>query len=315
MKHLYLLFLSLSVFTLTAQEAMTLEAVQDSVNNQLALFPQEKMHVHTDRNLYVPGEKIWFKAYVVDALTHQSPTVSQYAYMELINSSDSLVQRVTVRCDENGLFHGNLFLSELVPEGDYTLRAYTRHMENLGDDYFFKKPVRINNLKAAEKQDKKKSGVTGDYEVSFFPEGGYLTEGINCKVAFKALNRNGATENVTGEVVDAEGNRITTANTVYAGMGYFHFIPETGKDYFFIGKNQSGQEKRFTLPAAKQTCSIAVYYRNKRYFVEVKQSPDLAEQTLYMLVHCRGDVLYYAQWNNNKPSFAFPEEPLPAGVI
>jgi uncharacterized protein YfaS (alpha-2-macroglobulin family) len=106
-------------FAVSAQDKLTLESIQDSVIKQLELFPQEKIHLHTDRTMYVPGEKIWFKAYVVDAFSLQFPTHSQYVYVELINSSDSLVHRVMVSCDENNLFHGHIFLSEVVPEGYY----------------------------------------------------------------------------------------------------------------------------------------------------------------------------------------------------
>ena len=173
-KQLFLcLFLNFSLLA-NAQLTVTQDAIQDSILTQLTLFPQEKLHLHTDRTVYVPGEKIWFKVYVADAATHQS-TYSQYAYVELINPSDSLVRRVMVRSDTTGLFHGNLFLSDYIPEGDYMLKAYTRFMENLGDDYFFTKPIRINNLESEKtKQEKKQSN--NNYEVSFFPEGGNLTD-------------------------------------------------------------------------------------------------------------------------------------------
>lgn len=35
------------------------------------------------RDIYVPGEKIWFKAYLTDAATHRYPTGSRYVYAEL----------------------------------------------------------------------------------------------------------------------------------------------------------------------------------------------------------------------------------------
>ena len=135
----------LFVCTFVSAQNLTFEAVQDSLLKQLSVFPQEKIHVHTDRTMYVPGEKIWFKAYVVDAFSHLSPTYSQYVYVELINASDSLVHRVMVSGDENGLFHGYFMLPNIA-EGDYTLRAYTRYLDNLGDDYFFKKNIRIGSI-------------------------------------------------------------------------------------------------------------------------------------------------------------------------
>ena len=139
MKWLTLVLLIVSVLV-NAPEVISIEALQDSLSKQMELYPQEKIYLHTDRTMYVPGEKIWFKAYIVDAFSHQFPTNSRYAYIELINASDSLIHRVMVPEDSNGLFHGNLFLSEFIPEGDYTLMAYTRYMmENQGDDNFFNK--------------------------------------------------------------------------------------------------------------------------------------------------------------------------------
>ena len=151
MKRIVLFFLSVSVLV-SAQELVRIEDVQDRIISQMAIFPQEKVHLHTDRDMYIPGKKIWFRVYAVDAFSHRLPTNSRYAYVELIDSADSLMYRVTVTADGNGLLHGHLSLTEFIPAGDYTLRAYTRYMENLGDDYFFKKNIRIGSLRAMEKK-------------------------------------------------------------------------------------------------------------------------------------------------------------------
>ena len=329
-------FSLLSVMNVIAQERITPDSVQGKIFTQLAVYPQEKMHLHTDRNLYVPGEKIWFKAYIVDAFTHQSPTYSRYAYIELINSSDELIHRVMITGDEEGLFHGYIFLSELIPEGDYTLRAYTRYMENLGEDYFFKRHIRIAALKTGllhpdgfAKTDAlpslrasptslrgtKQSSHNNDYEVSFYPEGGYLTEGVSCRVAFKALDNTGAVEAVTGVIVDEEGNRIGETHTIHSGMGSFTFTPEAGKVYYLDCKNPSGQEKRFQLPAAQKTYTIAAGYNDSRHLVEVIKSPGLPDVPLYLVAHCKGEILYYDAWNYRERAISFSRDRFPSGVI
>ena len=303
--------------------AVNISGIQDSIYKQLELFPQEKIHLHTDRNMYVPGERIWFTAFVVDAFTHRSPTFSQYAYVELVNASDSLVRRVMVRRDEFGLFHGNIFLSDFVPEGNYTLRAYTRYMENLGDDYFFKKHIRINNLNVGLPHPDRfavsspSPSLSGGqlYDVSFYPEGGYLVEDINCRVAFKALNSKGAAESITGVIVDNDNNRIAEINTVHAGMGSFAFTPEAGKTYFLNCKNQSGTTNRFQLPPAQKTYALSVGFQKDRYFVEVRSSPDMPELPLFLLVHCRGEILYFDLWNYQDGAITFSGDLFPSGVI
>jgi len=315
MRWLCLILLNISMFVVCAQDVMTLDAVQDSVNIQLAFFPQEKIHLHTDRDIYVPGEKIWFKVYVVDALSHHSQTYSQYAYVELINSSNSLIQRVMVSRDEFDMFHGNIFLSEMIPDGDYTLRAYTRYLENLGDDYFFYKHIRISNLNEESMQARRQSRMSNDFDVSFFPEGGYLTDGVVCKVAFKALNKSGVSEVITGKIVDENERTIVEVNTVYAGMGLFSIETEAGKTYFLVCKNQSGQEKRFKLPGAQKTYTLEVGQRNNRFLVGIKKSPELPEQPLYLLVHCRGLILYYNLWNHQNSFIPLNCDQLPSGII
>ena len=314
MKWRYLFILLFGALVSSAQERLMSGAVQDSIIKQYNISPQEKIHLHTDRTMYVPGEKIFFKAYVVDVFTHQPCTYSQYAYVELIDSSDSLIHRVMVTHDENGLFHGHIFLADLMPEGDYTLRAYTRHMENLGDDYFFKKHIRVSALNETPKPAGGRR-PRPDYDVSFFPEGGNLPEGVVNRVAFKALNQQGASETVTGEIVDKEGNRLTGVTTDFAGMGSFTYLPEQGKEYFLVCKNSNGQEKRFKLPAAQKTYTIYTNYRNKRHLIQMNKSPDLPEKRFYILVHCRGVVYYFAPWVHQHEFISFANDRLPSGII
>ena len=317
--------------------------VESNFMTQLEVFSQEKLHLHTDRNWYVPGEKIWFKAYLTDAVTLQPTTNSRYVYVELISAQDSLIGRVMIR-PENGMYYGHLFLSERIPEGNYTLRAYTRYMENLGDDYFFKKNIRIGNLDSDKKQpsptesgNKNVQLTTGDFDVSFFPEGGNLVEGASCKVAFKALNRDGYSETITGEITDEAGSVVTSIQTIHAGMGVFNYIPQLGKRYFLKCKNENGLEKQFELPQADpRACALTVSQRNGRLTVEVRKPADYPDTPCYLLGHCRGMVFHFsaiqgiaghARNDSGAPlslwrgaggegnDISFPEKELPGGVL
>lgn len=317
---LYLSFQFLCTF-ISAQE-ITPEAVQDSILKQLEICPQEKIHLHTDRTIYISGEKIWFKAYLVDAFSHQSPTPSKFVYIELINASDSLLHRVMVREDENGLFHGHIHLSQKTPEGDYTLRAYTRYLENLGDDYFFKKNIRIGKINNNDESRILNYGNGGDgedkqenFDVSFFPEGGNLTEGVVSRIAFKALNQQGTSAFITGEIVDGAGASVADVSTIFAGMGSFAFIPEQGKTYYMNCKNSTGWPMRYKLPTAKKTMSLSVSSGSGQHLIQVKKSPGIIDSPLYLLVHCRGEVFYFAPWNHHAEYISILKEQLPAGVI
>jgi len=302
---------------------------------QLSVYPQEKIHLHTDRNFYVPGERIWLKAYVTDAATHLHSTQSRYVYVELISPADTLVSRVMIR-PENEMYSGHIFLSEIIPEGDYTLRAYTRYMENLGDDYFFKKNIRIGtltgrnsggaDLQSSPDNDGANARVTNlkpetknsDFDVSFFPEGGNLVEGVWCNIALKALNSAGYPETIAGEITDGQGLVIQSVQTFHAGMGVFSLMPEFGKRYFLKCRNGNGLEKQFELPQPDpNACSLTVsrLNLNQRIAVEVRKSANAPDIPCYLLAHCRGTVVYFEAWNRNNKAVVFSEEDLPSGII
>ena len=306
--------------------------IEENIYNQLTIYPQEKIHLHTDRDYYAPGEKLWFKAYLTDAVTHLFPTDSRYVYVELIDSRDSLVNRVMIR-PENGMFYGHLQIAAGIQEGNYTLRAYTRYMENVGDDYFFKKNIRISPSPSLPNREGER-GAAGrnaeqkhytpllgelegaSFDVSFFPEGGNLVEGAFCKVAIKALSRTGYAETISGILVDETGVEITMIQTEYAGMGAFTFIPMAGKRYLLKCQNNDGIEKQFELPQADPHAqALTVIQRNKMITIGVHRPADSPDMPCYLLGHCRGMVFYFSAFGSINDFITFPEESLPAGVL
>jgi len=306
------------------EKKFLLDDIAQYFDKQLSIYPQEKIHLHTDRDYYVPGERIWFKAYVTDAATHQHTTQSRYVYVELISPVDTLVYRVIIR-PENDMYHGYLFLSEIIPEGNYTLRAYTRYMENLGDDYFFKKNIRIGNLeggnegRSGNRGNRESRGNRNNFDVTFFPEGGNLVEGVWNKVAFKALNQMGHFETITGTIVDETGAEITSVQTLYAGMGVFAYIPESGKRCFLKCRNENGLEKQFELPMPNPRANtLSITQNNKRISVSIRispQSPNSSNIPFYLLAQCRGEVLYFSVWDQKNEYITFAEEGFPSGII
>ena len=145
-----LLFL-MSLQISEAQQVVNDKIGSDMVSlflNQLEAFPQEKIYLHTDKPYYISGERIWFRAHLADAATHYPVSYSRYVYVELINPLDSIVSRVKIRQDEEEAYHGCLPIPSDVPEGDYTMRAYTTFMRSQDENYFCTKTIRIGDPQA-----------------------------------------------------------------------------------------------------------------------------------------------------------------------
>ena len=96
-------------------------------------YPQEKVYIHMDNRSYFLGDTIWFKAYVVEANTHELTTMSKILYVELLNESGVLLECKKLQV-ENGMCHGEFALDEEYRTGYYELRAYTRYMLNFGNN-------------------------------------------------------------------------------------------------------------------------------------------------------------------------------------
>lgn len=110
---------------------------------QLTEWPHEKIYVQTDKSVYLSGERIWLRSHLVEATTHIPAFLSRYVYVELFNPFDQLIQRIKIKPDNMGVYSGYLDLDEELPEGSYTLRAYTRYMRNQGNEAFFKKTIHV----------------------------------------------------------------------------------------------------------------------------------------------------------------------------
>lgn len=138
-------FLCLIFFYPHTAKTQTQEAssIEELFLKQLSHFPQEKIHVQTDKSYYVSGETLWLRAHLVDALLLRQANASRYVYVELIDPLSAVVNRVMLHSDSMGYFHGNIMLDEALPEGNYMLRAYTRFMQNQGEDYFFQKYIHV----------------------------------------------------------------------------------------------------------------------------------------------------------------------------
>ena len=118
--------------------------IEQRILDYYARVPQERIYLHTDRPYYVPGDTVWFRAHLVDAVTHTPISRSKYVYVELLdNAADTLCQRIIVRSDSDGVFANALTLPRHLHDGTYTLAAYTQWMRNFPAERFGYHALRV----------------------------------------------------------------------------------------------------------------------------------------------------------------------------
>jgi hypothetical protein len=232
-------------FLLLNSEAQVIQAVQNSFNLYKQSTLQEKIFVHTDKNIYLPGEIVWFKVYCVDGNDHKPLHVSKVVYVDILDNSQNRVVEGKIAL-KNGEGDGSLYIPVSVGNGNYKFRAYTSWMKNFSPEYYFEKQITlINPLRIPEKLART---VSSDYDIQFFPEGGNLVAGIKSLVAFKAVGQGGKGTDVNGVIIDAKNDTVARFKSAHFGMGSFTFTPAAAEIYRAVVKNGDNQPVTKPLP-------------------------------------------------------------------
>ena len=282
---------------------------------QIEHYPQEKLHVSTDKDSYIAGDTIWLRAHCADAATHRPVAASRYVYVELRDDRGSLVRRIKL-LSRDSVYSGYLPTQSLERFGDYSLTAYTLYMRNQGPDYFFKKPLTIWPYQESRRTQRNTSvRKVSDFDVSFFPEGGYLIDGYDCCVAFKALGDDGGSVEVAGVLKNDRDETVDTLRTLHGGMGCLRFTAHTGERYYAECTMAGGKTKRFDLPASRNTACVLKILQTEENFTVLPISGRPLPKGLKLLVHCRGNICYHKPWNYDYASLIFRRSDLPGGIL
>lgn len=305
-KLLGILIFILSLLAFTVEDpADFIKKISSRFLLKLATYPQEKVYLHTDKPHYVAGENIWFRAYLVNAVTHAPSNASRYVYVELCNRQDSVVKKVKI-VRRDSVFQGYLPLPLDIVQGDYMIRAYSYAMQAVGEDYLFKKKIRVQNprqpalqAESADRAGQSEKNAVGepgknfrDVDVCFFPEGGQLLSGGLQVTAFKAVDQHGMPVEITGVIENSKGDTMVYINTLHDGMGKFRLPVYPGIQYRARVSTRDGFEKMFDLPEVKDDGIGVKLLRNDTLikYAVVKAQGAVVPEDLYVMIHSRGFV-------------------------
>ena len=227
-----------TAFQLTAQKFETALA-------RLALEHQpQKIYIHYDREYYVSGETIFFKAYL---FSDGKPSgASNNLYLQFTDSKGAVVSTQSFPV-MGAVAKGSIDIPDSLPQGNYYLRAITPAMLDYDEAFIYKKNIFVFKPAATISSEKT---AAQNVSVQFFPESGDLVDGILTVVGFKAVDQWGTPVEVNGIIRTGEGTTIASFKTYHDGIGKVPFKPQVGKKYTAEVETVAGK-RTYQLPEVK----------------------------------------------------------------
>ncbi|WP_047416946.1 TonB-dependent receptor plug domain-containing protein [Cellulophaga sp. Hel_I_12] len=321
---LSLVFIVIFSFLGFTQQNELLQNINGKLNRYTATESPEKVYVQTDKDIYVNGETVWYKAYLLDGVTHNISDKSNVVYVELVNAQDSVVVQQKLFAESVGVA-GNIDIPESLGEGNYRLSAYSKYMLNEKQPAIFSKQIaiwkpenKVSKMIPAPRSKERPSTTKPDNKltVDFFPEGGTLIYGIENTLGIKITNAKGNEISTYGKIVDQNNTFIKDFETFEFGLGKVSYSPEAGKTYY-ASITIEGQEKKYNLPTPE----------NKGYVLNVVQTPEYITikatsnindglKGSLLVGHSRGRVFLSHTKESSDPSFLIkiPMETMVDGV-
>lgn len=106
---------------------------------------KEKVYLQTDHVYFVPGDTLFYKAYVVDALKNTPTLTSTILNVDIISPAGSVLAQLKHPISIGYCEGGYKFSNEL-PGGIYKIKAYTTWMQNEKDSTWFTRSVTLQKV-------------------------------------------------------------------------------------------------------------------------------------------------------------------------
>jgi hypothetical protein len=197
----------------------------DSVPKSLIAQDLKKVYIHYDKEYYVAGETIWFKAYLYS--NGRPGTLSNNFFLQLIDPLGKVI--IMKKYPVTGsTVSGNIDLPDSLKQGDYYIRALTAGMLNNDEAFIYKKNIFIYSPSNATGADIKQ---VQKISLQFFPESGHLVDGILSVVGFKATDQWGTPVDINGVIKTEDGITIASFKSYHDGISKVQFKPQAEKKY------------------------------------------------------------------------------------
>lgn len=199
----------------------------------------EQVALCLSRNQVVPGDTLDVEGLVTCMAADSARSYSRYVYVECVSTTDSVMLRQKVSCNDRGHFATRLPIGIDWTEGPCVVRAYTRLMTNFASESFATQPLWLGRTLPALPADSNKLAC------EMVVVGGPLHEGAPQHVALWLHDEAGRPIVRSLYLSNAQGDTLATVKTSTSGLALLTYVPPIGEACYL---KPEGGESKFAMP-------------------------------------------------------------------
>ncbi len=200
----------------------------------------EQLYIHTDCEVYAPGDTIWFKAYVRNKASLKESALSTIFYIFLLDDQGNVIENEKTLITDS-YSNGFLVTPIDIKEQNYWLVGYSSWMKNFKETEVFKKKIQI------KKEFKDEYSYTLFFNKEYFQPGdtikaivkcydGYNKVYKNSRFRYKLLGDNNTLQKGTANTVETEDTPL------------WLILPDTLTENFVLRILDKNVSTDFTVP-------------------------------------------------------------------
>lgn len=255
----------------------------------------EYIHLHLDKDIYLPGETIWFKAYLYNNNT--ASTLSSNLFVSTYDSDGKLLEFKQYPIFEGTSF-GDFKIADSIKTNSIRVRAFTNASKLYDSNNVFEKRLVIYNKKFTV--EKRVSYQEDSIQFQLFSEGGNFVSGISNYISFKAFYKSGKPAKVSAVIIDEKGNIVTdTFSTNQLGLAMLQITPKEDVRYYAKWADENEIVSSTPLPQVEKNGVVlhTELVGNKLHYVVNKNKGSKNIKKMYLLAQMGEDEMYKADMN------------------
>ncbi|MES2330601.1 MAG: hypothetical protein V4539_13440 [Bacteroidota bacterium] len=314
MKRHFLRSLATVLFVFTAGAGFS-QQIDSTMGTYADQFPTERMHIHFDRTIYNKEETIWYKVYILTS-NAELTNLSKNVYVEWYDTTGKMIKQ-TVAPLYQSTAKGAFEIPHDYKGNFIRVRAFTRWMLNDDPAFAYEKELIINTSTIVTNQ----KPVVLTTKVETFPEGGFLIQGLNTRVAFKATNQYGNPVFIKGFLVNDKNKILDTLKVKHDGMGSFYLRCNAGETYTLNWTDENGKTGSTPVSAGKtEGVSLSVKTTNEKALIQVERTGNVPDnfKKMNLLIHMNQTLFFKINMNASERTSLKAEVPIdemPTGIL